>query len=77
MLSRVASMSQTEHVIHRVTAGFFSGEELGGREGSVGVAVSGVTADGQVDGFAHEAKHDRVLADVVAGAEGVVADFVL
>jgi hypothetical protein len=34
-----------------------------------------MSADGEVDGFAHEAKDDGVFADIITGAYGVVADF--
>ena len=41
----------------------------------MGVAVAARGADGQLDRLAQEAKADRVLAGVVAGADGVIADF--
>ena len=67
---------QPQHVVHRVAAGLLLGEETGCSDGPVGVTVTGLPADGQVDGLTDHAEDDRVFPDVVAGPQGVVADLV-
>ena len=42
----------------------------------MGVAVAIAGGDAELERFAEHAEQDRVLARVVAGADGVVADFV-
>ena len=67
---------QPQDVIHRIASGRLSHEKLGGGEGSVSVAVPRVASDGQVDRVSHHAEDDRVLADVVARPQSVIANLV-
>ena len=55
--------------------GRLAGQELGGGQGAVGVAIAVGGADGHLHRFAQQAEDDRVLARIVADADGVVADF--
>ena len=57
--------------------GGLADEELGGGQGAGGVAVAVGGADGQLDRLAQHAEDDRVLARIVADADGVIADFVV
>jgi hypothetical protein len=68
-------VSEPESVGHGVEAGFLSGEESGGGEASECVAVTGVSSDGEVNGFAHESEDNGMFTDVIAGTNGMVADF--
>ena len=43
----------------------------------MGVAVAVGGADRELERFAQQAEDDRVLARIVAGAHGVIADFVV
>src|SRR3954470_284950 len=63
-----------EQVIHGVEPGGLAREELGRieRPQREPVAVQGPVRE--LEAFPHQAEHDRVLAGVVAGAEGVEAD---
>ncbi len=66
---------EAEGICHGVEAWFLGSEVACGGEGTEGVAVAGMSADGEVDGFAHETEDDGVFADVIPGANGVVSDF--
>src|SRR5262245_23805794 len=70
----VTAASKSQYISHRVQPRLFADEELGSRQGAVGVAVAGVVANGQVDRLSQHAKDNRVLADVVADPQGVVPD---
>jgi hypothetical protein len=67
--------SESEGVGHGVESGFLGGEEASGGEASEGVAIAGVSADCEVDGFSHQSEDDGVFADIITGANGVVSDF--
>ncbi len=47
---------------------------LAAASAAVGVAVARLAADVDVDRFAHQAENDRVLANVIADADSVIAD---
>ena len=66
---------EPECIGHGVEAGFLSSEEASSGECAECVAVAGVSADGEIDGFAHESEDNGMFTDVIAGANGVVADF--
>ena len=59
----------------RVQARRLADQKLGGRQRAVGVAVAVGGSDGDFERFAEQAENDRVLARIVAGADGVIADF--
>src|SRR5438046_8767570 len=73
-LARRAHILQAQDVLHRIPPRGFAGQELGRLEGAADVAVAGVGAVGQLQRLAERAEDDRVLADVVADADGVDAD---
>ena len=56
--------------------GCLADEPLGGQQRALGVAIAIRGGDAELERFAEHAEKDRVLARVVAGADGVVADFV-
>jgi hypothetical protein len=57
---------ESEHVFHIVHPGALRDDELCGRESSVGIAVSSMTAHCDVDRFAHHAEHNCMFAYIVA-----------
>src|SRR5260370_37476423 len=66
---------KSQHIIHAVFSRRFAGQKLSGEKSAAGVAIAGVGAMGQFQGFSECAKDDGMLADVVADADGMDADF--
>src|SRR5262249_28292860 len=73
---RAGRESQPQHVVHGVPPRLAVGEEAGRLDGAAGVAVAGVRPVRQLQRLAQRAENNRVLADVVADADGVDADLV-
>ena len=67
--------SNPQHVGHLVKPGFLSDQEVDGGDGAFDVRVATVAAVDEFHGLAQGGEDDRVLTDVVAGADGVQADF--
>ena len=73
-LERAGTSSQPQYVIHRIATRPLGREEFGRLQGAENVSVARVPLVDELQGFAERAEDDGVLADVVAGAQGVHAD---
>lgn len=73
---RSGSRFKSENVLHGVEAGFLAKNPLGGAEGAVGKSVSAAGFVGEFEAFSGSGEQDGVVADNVAAAQGMHADFV-
>ena len=63
-------------MLHGVEAGVLAENPLGGAEGAVGESVSAAGFVGEFEAFSGSGEQDGVIADDVAAAQGMHADFV-
>lgn len=63
-------------MLHGVEAGFLAENPLGGAEGAVGKSVSAAGFVGEFEAFSESGEQNGMIADDVAAAQGVHADFV-
>src|SRR5437773_432596 len=73
-LLRTSPFLQSQHIHHRIQRRLLRGDEFGGGKGAQGITIATGGFDGDFQRLAQETKDDRVLAGVVARADGVVAD---
>lgn len=72
----LSSIVEAENVLHGVEAGFLAENPLGGAEGAVGESVSAAGFVGEFEAFSGSGEQDGVIADDVAAAQGMHADFI-
>lgn len=63
-------------MLHGVESGFLAENPLGGAEGAVGKSVSAAGFVGEFEAFSGGGEQDGVIADDVAAAQGVQANFI-
>src|SRR4051812_2683459 len=68
--------SQSQDIVHRIQPRFLPGDKLSRGQRAEGIAIPAAGFDGDFKGLAEQAENDRVLAGVVAGANGVITDLV-
>lgn len=70
------SIVEAENVLHGVEAGVLTENPFGGAEGAVGESVSTAGFVGKFETFSGGGEQDGVIADDVAAAQRVQADFI-
>lgn len=63
-------------MLHGVEAGFLAKNPLSGAEGAVGESISAAGFVGKFEAFSGGGEQDGVIADNIAAAQGVKADFI-
>src|SRR5438477_2106016 len=67
---------QPQDIVHRIQPWLLPGDELGRGQRAQGVAIAAAGLYRDFERLAEQAEDDRVLAGIVARANGVIADLV-
>lgn len=71
-----SSRFEPKNALHGVESGFLAENPLGGAEGAIGESVSAAGFVGEFEAFSGSGEQNGVIADNIAAAQGVQADFI-